>query len=151
MHGDGRVATCNPHQSAGFWKHLASRVKDAYAPEIHAAALLGVVFSVSEVDAGARRACGLLGDGICVVPHALHCSTTPPDAELRALGAFSAGNEVYVVSSRTRKQIRRMNVERIDRGVRNERFLATTRREYAWAATLDDVIDGLSRKEGHWA
>jgi hypothetical protein len=147
VHGDGRVATCNPQQSAGFWRHLASRVRDAYALEIPAAALLGVFFSASEVDAGARSACDMLGDGLCVVPYALHCSTKPPDAELHAIGAFAAGDEVYVVSSRTRKQIKGANVERIDRGVPNKRFLATTRAEYAWAATLDTVIDGLAQKK----
>jgi len=168
VHGLGAVASVAGNQgltgsassasSAGraFWRGIRDAVADAYAP-LELDGLACVVFATdAEPDVGARHACEMLGEqGVSVVPYTTHCTSTPPDAELHALGAFAAGGKAYVLSSRTRgRKVEYPHytdgaARRVDRYTPSARLVAAVTGsggKYAWGSTLDVVIDGIAAK-----
>ena len=168
VHGLGAVASVAGNQgltgstgsasSAGrsFWRGIRDAVADAYAP-LELDGLACVVFATdAEPDVGARHACEMLGErGVSVVPYATHCTSTPPDAELHALGAFAAGGKAYVLSSRTRgRKVAYPHytdgaARRVDRYTPSARLVAAVTGsggKYAWGSTLDVVIDGIAAR-----
>jgi hypothetical protein len=141
-----------------FWRGIRDAVADAYAPlELDGDGLACVVFADADAapDVGARYACEMLGEqGVSVVPYATHCTSTPPDAELHALGAFAAGGKAYVLSSRTRgRKVKYAHytdaARRVDRYTPSARLVAAVTGsggKYTWGSTLDVVIDGIAAK-----
>lgn len=169
VHGLGAVASVAGNQgstgsasstsSAGraFWRGIRDAVADAYAPlELDGLACVVFADADAEPDVGARHACEMLGErGVSVVPYATHCTSTPPDAELHALGAFAAGGKAYVLSSRTRgRKVEYPHytdgaARRVDRYTPSARLVAAVTGsggKYAWGSTLDVVIDGIAAR-----
>jgi hypothetical protein len=165
VHGLGAVASVSGNQvglqgSAGpaFWRGIRDAVADAYAPlELDGEGLACVVFAADAApDVGARYACEMLGEqGVSVVPYATHCTSTPPDAEMHALGAFAAGGNAYVLSSRTRgRKVKYAHytdgaARRVDRYTPSARLVAAVTGsggKYTWGSTLDVVIDGIAAR-----
>jgi hypothetical protein len=168
VHGLGAVASVSASQGGqvglqgsmgpAFWRGIRDAVADAYAPlELDGDGLACVVFADADAapDVGARYACEMLGEqGVSVVPYATHCTSTPPDAELHALGAFAAGGKAYVLSSRTRgRKVKYAHytdaARRVDRYTPSARLVAAVTGsggKYTWGSTLDVVIDGIAAK-----
>jgi hypothetical protein len=83
---------------------------------------------------------------------AAHCSATPPDAEMHALGAFAAGPDVYVLSVRGQKRkikyplYRESLIDRSAREAARDLFAARVKGATNWANALDTVVEVIAKK-----
>ena len=152
VHSHGAVASVGAKQDPQFWRALEANISRAYAPMV-VAPLAAVVVADAAVDAAAALAARMLGEtGVCVVRLAAHCSATPPDAEMHALGAFAAGPDVYVLSARGQKRkikyplYRESLIDRNAREAARDVFAARVKGATNWANALDTVVEVIAKK-----